>query len=79
MIQLAEEYTEELDPVVAEAVIYAVTQQMVKPITTKSYSHLSEEQLEEVLNFMNSEAYRRLSSNEIATELSVILVVDMYS
>lgn len=77
MIQLAEEYTEELDPVVAEAVIYAVTQQMVKPITTKSYSHLSEEQLEEVLNFMNSEAYRRLSSNEIATELSVILVVDM--
>ena len=77
MIQLAKEYTDELDPIEAEAAIYAISQQLARPIVAKSYSNLTEEQLKEVLRFMRSDAYHRISSDGVAESLGLYLFVDM--
>lgn len=77
MIQLAKEYADEVDPIIAEAVIYTLAQQMARPMVEKSYSSLTGEQLREVLRFMRSDAHRRISSDEVAEGLTVYLVPDM--
>ena len=67
-----------LDPVVAEAIFYSVSKKMVRPVVAESYNNLTEEQLWEVIHFMNSEANRRILSNEVAESLGVYLVADLF-
>lgn len=80
MIESAKKLVKEesqLDPIVAEAILYYTSREMVKPMVDESYSKLTEEQLEEVIHFMNSEANRRISSNEVAEKMSLYLVEDL--
>lgn len=78
MMQSTMAYTDKVDPIVAEAFVYTLGQQMVaRPMISKIYNHLTEEQLEDVVRYMRSEANQRISSNEVAEELSVYLIADM--
>lgn len=80
MIESAKKLIKEeprLDPVVAEAILYFTSKEMVKPIISESYIKLTEGQLKEVLHYMNSEANRRISSNEVAEKMSLYLVEDL--
>ena len=78
MIEAAKEgNAENLNPIEVEAFIYTMGQQLSRPIVAKSYANLTNEELEEVLRFINSEANRRISSNEVAEGLSLYLLPDM--
>ena len=80
MIESAKKLIKEeprLDPVVAEAILYFTSKEMVKPIISESYIKLTEGQLKEVIHYMNSEANRRISSNEVAEKMSLYLVEDL--
>lgn len=79
MMDAAKQLTEEnvgLDPITAEA-IYAKVLKNTIPLIAESYSQFTEEQLEEICRFMNSEANRRISSSEVSETVGVMLAADM--
>lgn len=81
MIEAAKKLIKEesqMDPIVAEAILYYTGREMVKPIVAESYSKLTEEQLKEVIHYMNSEANRRVSSNEVAEKMALYLMEDLF-
>ena len=77
LIQTVKEYSDEVDPIVAEAVVYTLARQMSRPLVAETYANLTEEQLKEVLRFMRSDTQRRISSSQVSEELSVLLAVDL--
>ena len=77
LIQTVKEYSDEMDPIVAEAVVYTLARQMSRPLVAETYANLTEEQLKEVLRFMRSDTQRRISSSQVSEELSVLLAVDL--
>lgn len=77
MIQAAKEYTDEADPITAEAAMYTMTQEVLRQIFVKSYGGLTDDQLKNVARYMGSEANQRISSNEVSEGLTLYLLPDM--
>ena len=80
MIELSQQFTQEnknIDPVIAEAVAYNITKQLTQSMMAELYNNLTEEQLREVLQFIKSDANRRISSSNVSKELAQFLISDV--
>lgn len=66
-----------LDPIIAEAVVYTVSERTVTTIVPDIYNEFSDEQLSEVVRFMNTDAYHSVSSYALSEELNLLLIHEM--
>ena len=80
MITVAKKLIEKnkgVDPIIAEAVIYSLGKKKARNDLEELSKKLTENQLKDIICFMNSEAYLRLSSNEFSDALEAILITDI--
>lgn len=80
MITVAKKLIEKnkgVDPIIAEAVIYSLGKKKARNDLEELSKKLTENQLKDIICFMNSEAYLRLSSNEFSDALEDILITDI--
>lgn len=80
MISAAKKLMEEnrkLDPIIAEAIVYAVSDRTTNAMVAEVYRDFTDEQIKEVMCFMNTEAYSRISSSSIYESLSLLLTSEI--
>lgn len=66
---------EALDSMTAEAVVYAVNKQKTWCSLIQSYENLSEDQLLEIIRFIDTEANRRITSREVREKVGKSLFI----
>lgn len=80
MIVASEKLTETnkgIDPIIAEAVVYAICKNKVRLDVDELCGELTGDQLFSVVSFMNSKAYFCLQSNEFADALEMLFCKDI--
>ena len=76
MICAAKKLTEEnsrLDPIIAEAIVYTVSERTTCLMIADVYRDFTDEQFREIIRFMDTEAYCRISSSLVSESLSQLV------
>lgn len=80
IMNAAKKLTEEnnrLDPIIAEAIVYTVSEKMASSLIAESYREFTDSQIREVMCFMETEACHRISSYVIFEELKQLITNEM--